>query len=730
MQPNNRNNRPEQDDDNQQQSQGPNWNYRIIPIVLLVLLVMLIINQAGPFSNNEDINFSTLRENYTALDTITFSADSNTITGEFRVDSNVINEETGEPIIAFSSVATDFQQETLGNLIDTYNQCVVDLENPSSQSASTATTQSGDTTTDCATVLAGVNQAQRITIDVTQSPSLLLGILFNILPFLLIVAFFIWMMRRAQGQVNGVFNFGQSRAKEYDAQMPRVTFDDVAGQDAAKRELVEVVDFLKEPEKYISLGARIPRGVLLVGPPGTGKTLMARAVAGEANVAFYSIAASEFVEMFVGVGASRVRDLFNKAKDNSPSIVFIDEIDAVGRQRGAGLGGGNDEREQTLNQMLSELDGFDQSSTVIVMAATNRPDVLDPALLRPGRFDRQVTVDVPDREGRLEILKIHTRGKPLGRDIDLESIAGGTIGFSGADLANLANEAALNAARRNRKKIVQEDFSYAFERIILGTERPPLTNQEERQVVAYHEAGHALTALLTPGADQVLKVTITPRGQALGVTAFLPENDRRNYPRAYLEARIRVGLGGRAAEDIVFDEVTTGAGGDIQQVTNIARRMVTQFGMSSLGMVDYSNGGDQPFLGYSLGQGRQYSEETAARIDNEVRQIIDVAYEDTVNLLRDNREQLDEIAQDLLENEVIERERILEIMGMSPEKPLDEPEDAMPETDEDAVTRQDVADADDPFALFTDNTDDDNSDDSNTIVPPDAPDGDQPEQNQ
>lgn len=500
--------------------------------------------------------------------------------------------------------------------------------------------------------------------DPPQTSPLLL-ILLNFGPFLLIIIFFIWMSRRAQGQMNGVFGFGRSQAREYNTEMPRVTFDDVAGQDSAKRELIEIVDFLRNPDKYISLGARIPRGVLLVGPPGTGKTLMARAVAGEANCAFYSIAASEFVEMFVGVGASRVRDLFNRAKENSPSIVFIDEIDAVGRQRGAGLGGGNDEREQTLNQMLAELDGFDQSSTVIVMAATNRPDVLDPALLRPGRFDRQVTVDLPDRTGRLSILKIHTRGKPLDEKVSLDAIASATIGFSGADLANLANEAALSAARNGRKRLIQSDFSLAFERIILGNERPPLSNPEERRVVAYHEAGHAVVSALTPNADQVLKVTITPRGQALGITAFMPEEERRNYSRKYLEATLHVALGGRIAEEIVFGDVTTGASNDLQRVTEIARRMVAQFGMTdAIGPLNFGENESQPFLGYTISRGRSYSEETAAAIDAEVRRIVEAAYKNTKTLLVENRESLEAIANALLEKEVIERDEFLRLMGI------------------------------------------------------------------
>ena len=362
----------------------------------------------------------------------------------------------------------------------------------------------------------------------TVEASPILIFLLNFGPLLLLIAFFVWSARRTQRQASGIFGFGKSQAKQYNAEKPAVTFSDVAGQDAAKRELVEIVDFLREPDKYIALGARIPRGVLLVGPPGTGKTLMARAVAGEAGVAFFSIAASEFVEMFVGVGASRVRDLFTRAKQAAPWLVFIAEIDAVGRHRGAGLGGGNDEREQTLNQLLAEMDGFDQNESVIVMAATNRPDVLDPALLRPGRFDRQVTVGLPDRAGRLSILKIHTRGKPLNDDVDLEQLSKATIGFSGADLANLANEAALTAARLSHRKIMMSDFLDALDRILLGTESPPLSNEKERRLVAYHEAGHAIVAALLPGADPVLKVTIIPRGQALGVTAMLPDDDRRN----------------------------------------------------------------------------------------------------------------------------------------------------------------------------------------------------------
>lgn len=501
----------------------------------------------------------------------------------------------------------------------------------------------------------------------SQTPTLLL-ILVQWAPLLIIIGFFVWTARRAQRQMNGAFGFGRTQAREYTVEKPQVTFNDVAGQNAAKSELVEIVDFLKEPDKYIALGARIPRGVLLVGPPGTGKTLLARAVAGEANVSFFSIAASEFVEMFVGVGASRVRDLFKRAKENAPSIVFIDEIDAVGRQRGAGLGGGHDEREQTLNQMLAEMDGFDRTESVIVMAATNRNDVLDPALLRPGRFDRQVTVGLPDRKGRLEILKIHSRGKPLSADVDLDALARGTIGFSGADLANLANEAALTAARRNAKKIAMRDFSDAFDRIVLGTESPPLSDEKERKVVAYHEAGHALVAALIPDADPVLKVTIIPRGQALGVTAQMPNDDRRNYSREYLKSRMLVLLGGRAAEEVVIGEVTTGAENDLMRVTDLARRMVSQFGMSKIiGPLNFGDNTRQPFLGYTLSQNRNYSEETAAKIDAEVRRIVEEAYKETLQVLQHNRDKLDALAEALLTQEVVEHDELMRLVGKEPE---------------------------------------------------------------
>ncbi|HRF95859.1 MAG TPA: ATP-dependent zinc metalloprotease FtsH [Aggregatilineales bacterium] len=543
-------------------------------------------------------------------------------------------------------------------------------------------------------LLIPLNEAGGAIIDYDDAePAALLMVLLNLAPLLLIIGFLIWTARRAQRQMGSAMGFGRTQAREYTVERPQVTFNDVAGQDAAKVELTEIVDFLKEPEKYIALGARIPRGVLLIGPPGTGKTLLARAVAGEAHVSFFSIAASEFVEMFVGVGASRVRDLFKRARDNAPSIVFIDEIDAVGRQRGAGLGGGHDEREQTLNQMLAEMDGFDQTESVIIMAATNRHDVLDPALLRPGRFDRQVTVGLPDRKGRLEILKIHTRGKPLDSNVNLEDLARGTIGFSGADLSNLSNEAALNAARRNAKRISMRDFSNAFDRIVLGTESPPLSDPNERKVVAYHEAGHAVVSALLPNSDPVLKVTIVPRGQALGVTAYMPESDRRNYSRAYLYTKIMTLLGGRAAEEIIIKEVTTGAESDLRRATDLARRMVSQFGMSeSFGLLNFGDDERQPFLGYALSQGKSYSEETASEIDAEVRHVIKQAHEQTIALLTENKDKLIALAEALLVQEIIEQEEMLRILDMDTDPRFGKNGNAhfslgkIPKTDDDSET--------------------------------------------
>src|SRR3990170_2631336 len=469
-----------------------------------------------------------------------------------------------------------------------------------------------------------------------------IGLLINFLPLIIFGAILIFMMRQAQGSNSQAMQFGRSRARVSTGQQATVTFVDVAGQEEAKQELVEVVEFLKYPEKFVALGARIPHGVLLVGPPGTGKTMLARAVSGEAAVPFFSISASEFVEMFVGVGASRVRDLFDQAKRAAPAIIFVDEIDAVGRQRGAGLGGGNDEREQTLNQLLVEMDGFDDQTKVIVLAATNRPDVLDPALLLPGRFDLHVTVGLPDRVGREAILKLHTSRLPLEANMDLDLLARRTPGFSGADLANLANEAALFAARHDGTAVSMKDFDEAMDKIVLGTRQASLMSEEERRLVAYHEGGHALVAKLTPGADPVSKITIIPHGRALGITEQLPEDDRHNYAKDYLLGRLAVLMGGRAAEEMVFGQPTTGAESDLKQATILARRMVGLWGMSEdLGPVSYGVAETHPFLGRELAQPRQYAEATAAELDAAVRKLLEQEYRKALRLLEQHRTGLD-----------------------------------------------------------------------------------------
>ncbi|MCC6313439.1 MAG: ATP-dependent zinc metalloprotease FtsH [Thermomicrobiales bacterium] len=498
----------------------------------------------------------------------------------------------------------------------------------------------------------------------TGGDSLFSTILVTLLPFLLIVGLIFFMGRQmSRGQQN-VFGFGRSRARQNDPERPQVTFADVAGEDEAKQELTEVVDFLRNPAKYHQLGARLPRGVLLIGPPGTGKTLTARAVAGESGVPFFSVSASEFVEMFVGVGASRVRDLFDKAKQNAPAIIFVDELDAVGRQRFAGLGGSNDEREQTLNQLLVEMDGFETNQEVIVMAATNRPDVLDPALLRPGRFDRQVTVGLPDRTGREAILNIHSRGLPLSTEVDKASIARGTTGFSGADLANLVNEAALTAARKNRKEITPQDFEDALDKILLGTTRAGLMNAKEREVVAYHEAGHALVAHFTEGADPLRKVSIVPRGRALGVTVQMPEEDRHNYSRTYLRGRLAMLLGGRAAEMVVYDEVTTGAENDLREATSLARRMVGLWGMSEdVGPVYLGTGEEHVFLGREIVQDKAFSDATAQRVDAAIRDMVEESLQLAVGMNTRYHNHLNALATALLEHETLDAKEVQAILG-------------------------------------------------------------------
>jgi cell division protease FtsH len=506
----------------------------------------------------------------------------------------------------------------------------------------------------------GVSAEQFQTVDISiNEPSGLfnwLGILSWVLPVILISAFFLIIFRQAQSSGNQAMSFGKSRARMFTGEKPTVTFDDVAGVEEAKQELAEIVEFLKEPQKFIALGARIPKGVILMGAPGTGKTLMAKAVSGEAGVPFFSISGSEFVEMFVGVGASRVRDLFEQAKRNSPCIVFVDEIDAVGRHRGAGLGGSHDEREQTLNQILVEMDGFDTDTNVIIVAATNRPDILDPALLRPGRFDRRVVLDRPDMAGRKKILEVHVRGKPLEKEVDLEAIARQTPGFVGADIENLVNEAAILAARRNKKSIGMSEMQEAAERVMAGPERKSrVITEEEKEVVAYHEAGHALAAARTPEADKVRKVTIIPRGMAGGYTMILPDEDRYLASRTKFEAELVTMLGGRAAEEVVFGRVTTGASNDLERATELVRKMVMEYGMSDdLGPLTYGEREEMIFLGRSMAEHRNYSESVARRIDSEVRQIISEAHKRALEVMTTYRESLDRLAEQLMTKETLD----------------------------------------------------------------------------
>ncbi|HZY98210.1 MAG TPA: ATP-dependent zinc metalloprotease FtsH [Candidatus Baltobacteraceae bacterium] len=500
-----------------------------------------------------------------------------------------------------------------------------------------------------------------------QSNTGLFASLIGLAPLAITVLLLFFILRQAQSGGSQALSFGRSRAKMLSENRPKVTFADVAGVDEAKEELAEIVDFLKYPKKYQSLGARIPKGVLLLGPPGTGKTLLARAIAGEAGVPFLSISGSDFVEMFVGVGASRVRDLFDQAKKSAPCIIFIDEIDAVGRQRGAGLGGGHDEREQTLNQLLVEMDGFDQNTGVILIAATNRADVLDPALLRPGRFDRQIVVGRADFKGRQKILEVHARNKPLGREVSLETLAKRTPGFSGADLENLLNEAALLAARRNKNIIEMIDCDEAIDRVMVGPERKSVVmSQKSKSIAAYHESGHAIVGGLLEKADPVHKVTIIPRGMALGLTWSLPEDDRYQVTREELIAQITMALGGRLAEEIKFGDVTTGASNDFEKATELARRMVTQYGMSELGPIQYGRGQHQVFLGRDIGEERNYSEEVASKIDSQVRQIIESSYENGKRILNENWDKVERMVTSLLDYETVEADEVKAIIEGRP----------------------------------------------------------------
>ena len=497
-----------------------------------------------------------------------------------------------------------------------------------------------------------------------QNQGLWFTLLTSFVPLLLFVLLFLFLMSSMQGSGNRVMSFGKSRAKRMTKDSPKVTFADVAGANEAVQELTEIKEFLESPQKFQRLGARIPKGALLVGPPGTGKTLLARAVAGEAGVPFFSISGSDFVEMFVGVGASRVRDLFEQAKQNSPCIIFMDEIDAVGRQRGAGLGGGHDEREQTLNQLLVEMDGFDAKGGIIMIAATNSPDILDPALLRPGRFDRQIVVDRPDLPGREKILQVHTRGKPLGPDINIETLARSTPGFTGADLANLVNEAALLAARHDKEQIDQSEMEEAIDRVIAGPERKTrLISDKEKEITAYHEAGHAIVGALLPEADPVHKITIIPRGQALGVTMSLPTEDRFMMSRGQLMAQLAMMLGGRAAERVIFEEITTGASNDLERVTQTAKQMVTRYGMSEkLGPMALGHANGQVFMGRDFNAQPDYSDEIAFQIDKEIRRIVDESYDTAEDLLVRNRALLDKLSKELIEYETVDSKHLARLV--------------------------------------------------------------------
>ena len=543
------------------------------------------------------------------------------------------------------------------------------------------------------------NPTAQITV---QAPGInWLSMLFTWLPLLLFLVAWMFMLRQMQSGGSAAMRFGKSKARVLMESQTRVTFKDVAGCDEAKQELQEVIEFLKEPQKFQRLGGRIPKGALLLGPPGSGKTLLAKAVAGEAGVPFFSMSGSDFVEMFVGVGASRVRDLFEQGKRNAPCIIFVDEIDAVGRHRGAGLGGGHDEREQTLNQLLVEMDGFETNEGVIIIAATNRPDVLDPALLRPGRFDRQIVVDWPDVRGREGILKVHTRKIPLADDVDLKQIARETPGMAGADLANIVNEAALLAARRNKKKVFFQDFADAKDKVTLGLERRSLVMTDaERKTTAYHEAGHALVAWLLPGSDPVTKITIIPRGRALGITAYAPTEERHNHSKKQLEDRLCHAMGGRAAELLVFEHLTTGAAGDLEQATNVARSMVTRFGMSDkLGPLTFGKREDMIFLGKEITSSKDYSDQTALVIDGEVRSIIEKAHEQALRLLRENLDKLHLLAKTLLERETIDGDQMNRLLHGEKLAPMPRPDDTgeLPPTAAAPVTRPDEGGAPEGF---------------------------------
>lgn len=573
-----------------------------------------------------------------------------------------------ETIVPISQVAEEMKSDKVDSISVSGKSVSIKLKDGANQKSELA---AGQLVTTTLKDLGADPSKVKLEIKQGEDSSLFWSVVSTFLPIILIIGFFWFMLRQAQGSNNQAMTFGKSKARLFEPGSKKVTFNDVAGSEESKQELSEIVDFLKYPKKFSAVGAKIPKGVLLFGPPGTGKTLMARAVAGEAGVPFFSISGSEFVEMFVGVGASRVRDLFAKAKKNSPCIVFIDEIDAVGRQRGAGLGGSHDEREQTLNQILTEMDGFEQGTSVIVMAATNRPDVLDPALLRPGRFDRRVTLDLPDIKDREAILNVHAKNKPLQKGIDLTVVARKTPGFSGADLANLMNEAAILTARANRKEITTSDLTEAAEKVMLGPERKSMViSKKEKEITAYHEAGHAIVGHLLPGTDPVHKISIISRGNALGLTWMLPEEDKRLISKKEMEDKIAMSLGGRVAEEMIFGDITTGASSDMEEATKTARNMVTRYGMSEkLGPQIYGKRDELVFLGRELAEHeKNYSEEVAAEIDREVARIISAGYKKAKEVLSKNKTKLKEIAERLIKEETIEGEAFAKMMDQKSSK--------------------------------------------------------------
>jgi len=566
--------------------------------------------------------------------------------------------------ITYSQLKTQIAADNVKDLTIQGQDAWGDFNNAASVDGAASNTQFSTTVPATDPSIYPLLDQYHVKYDYKQDNGGLGSLLINFLPFLLLIGFWIWILRRSGQATQGIFSFGRSRARMQAPGSPKTTFQDVAGVEQAQFELQEIVDFLRDPQRFQRLGGKMPKGVLLIGPPGTGKTLLARAVAGEAGVPFFSISASEFVEMFVGVGASRVRSLFEEAKKHSPAVVFVDELDAVGRQRGAGLGGGHDEREQTLNQLLVEMDGFDQREAVVVLAASNRADVLDPALLRPGRFDRRVVVDRPDRRGRLAIIKIHTRGVPLDPDCDLDVIARSTPGLVGADLANLVNEAALHASRTNGTTVTMHDFEESFDRVVLGAERKIMLSEAERRVISFHECGHALVAWYQPQSDPVHKITIVPRGQALGVTQSIPTDDRHNLSEDYLKSRIAMALGGRAAEQLALGGITTGAQNDLETATALARRMVISWGMSpKLGLFSFDDSPDAVFLGRELTGNPHISQRTAGIIDEEVTRLLDDGYQTAERILTANRAKLELLAEALLREEVLEEDQIARIVG-------------------------------------------------------------------